>query len=114
MPVGQENGLLHVVRHEQHRAAVSSQMRSSSCLHVVAGLRVERAERFVHQQDLRAHRERAGDGHALLHAARERVRVGVLEARQAHGFDQVADDLAPLRLRRALDPQAVLDVLAPP
>ena len=44
-------------------------------LHAAARLRVERAERLVHEQDARLVRERARDGHALLHAAGELRRV---------------------------------------
>ena len=37
--------------------------------------RVERAERLVQQQDLRVHRQRAGHGHALPHAAGQLARA---------------------------------------
>ena len=46
-------------------------------LQVGAGLRVDRGERLVHQQDLGLVGQRAGDRHALLHAARELPRVAV-------------------------------------
>ena len=42
--------------------------------------RVERRERFVHQQDVGLHRHAAGDGDALLHAAGQRVRIAVDDA----------------------------------
>ena len=45
------------------------QMSQELALHQAAGLRVERAERLVHQQDMRIDRQRAGDRGALLHAA---------------------------------------------
>ena len=53
----------------------------------VAGERVERAERLVHQDDARAGRQRAGDADALAFAARELVREppamgGAVEADQ--------------------------------
>ena len=41
----------------------------------LAGQRVERAERLVEQEHGRPQRERAGDGHALAHAARQLVRT---------------------------------------
>ena len=52
-------------------------------LHELARLRVERGERLVHEQDLRLERQRAGQADALLHAARQLVRITVLEVLQA-------------------------------
>jgi len=61
-------------------------MRSnSSCS--VARQRVERAERLIEQQHLRFHGERAGDAHALLHAAGDLVRELVLGVREAHQLE---------------------------
>ena len=57
---------------------VRSQIRRTSCVHPLAGHLVERPERLVHEQDRRLEGERPGDRDALLHAARELVRV-VLE-----------------------------------
>ena len=42
-------------------------------LQLAADQRIERAERLVHQNDLRVGGERAGQSDALLHAARELV-----------------------------------------
>ena len=80
-------------------------------LHVAAGLCVEGAEGLVHQDDTGPERQRAGNGHALLHAAGERVGVGLLKPRQAHLLDQLGHGLVPLRLRDAVDLQAVSYVL---
>ena len=52
-------------------------------LHQLAGLVVERAERLVHQQHARVVGQRARQRDALLHAARQLLRVVVLEARAA-------------------------------
>ena len=49
----------------------------------VAGDLVERAERLVHQQHPRARDQRAGDRHALAHAARQLMRKGLLPALRA-------------------------------
>ena len=49
----------------------SDQIRSNSRTHLVAGERIERRERLVHQQNVRIEQQRAGDGDALLHAAGE-------------------------------------------
>ena len=53
-------------------------------LHVLAGHLVERAERFVHQQQLRAERQRSGDGDTLLHATRQLPRPVVGELVELH------------------------------
>ncbi len=46
-------------------------------------LLVERGERLVHQQDFRLGGERAGERHALAHAAGEFAGIAVLEAVEA-------------------------------
>ena len=77
-----------VVRHDDDG-------RLEQCTHVVdkrqqvsAVVVVEPRGRFVHQQELRAHRPAAGNGDTLLHADAERVRelVGVIpHAHEVHG-----------------------------
>src|SRR5438128_1867861 len=68
-------------------------------LHQLAGLRVERCERLVHQQNLRIHDQRARKVHALLHAARQLVGIMMLEAGKADHLDEVGRTL--LRLARS-------------
>jgi hypothetical protein len=84
-------------------------------LHHAAVLRVERAERLVHQQDLRLDRQRAGDRGPLLHPAGQAARIVALEPVQADQVEvrpgarlrrfalhaerlQAADDVVPDRL----------------
>ena len=57
----------------------------------LAGHLVERAEGLVEQQHPRLGDERAGDRHALAHAARQLRRPGLLEALQADELDEVGD-----------------------
>ena len=52
-------------------------------LQLEACQRIQRAERFVEQKKARAIDQRAGDGNALGHAARELRGVGLCELRQA-------------------------------
>ncbi len=48
-------------------------------LHLVAGKRIKRRERLIHQQVRGVIGERPRDGDPLLHAAREMVRIGLRE-----------------------------------
>ena len=66
-------------------------------LEVGAGLRVDRRERLVHQQDRRLVGERARDRHPLLHAARELPRVLVHRALQSDRRQRLLDDPASAR-----------------
>ena len=90
---------------------VRRQMAEQLVLQRLAGLRVERGERLVHQQHVRLVGEAAGDRDALLHAAGQLVRVAVGEAGEADELEHLAG-AARARLRRptALDLEAELDV----
>ncbi len=66
-------------------------------LHLGADQRVEGGERLVHEQDRRLGRQRPGEPDALLHAARELVRVAVGHGLQAHRFQRLQGPLALLR-----------------
>ena len=94
--LGEEHRLLHVVGDKNHGLARALPDAQEFALHQAAGLRVERAERLVHQQDPRVDRQGAGDRGALLHAARELRRVAVLEPRQADELDELAGAANPL------------------
>ena len=56
----------------------------------VAGQRIERAERLVHQHDLRPRRQRAGDADALALAARQLMgkAVAIFAAVEPHQVEQ--------------------------
>jgi len=96
--VGQENRFLDVVGDEQHRDAELLPDIGQDLLHHHAGLGIERAERLVHQQHLRARRQRADDADALLHAARKLVGIMVLEREQPGEIEQRARGAAALYL----------------
>ena len=74
-------------------------------LHQHTGLRVETAERLVHQQPLRLHDEHTCDPNALAHPAREFGWIARLEAAQPHLLEDlrraraVVGGLLSLRLR---------------
>jgi hypothetical protein len=81
--VAHHQRLFDRVRDEQQREAHLVPQREQLLLHLAARERVERGEGLVHQQHARLHGERAGNGHALLHAAGELVRMHVGEPGQA-------------------------------
>lgn len=71
-------------------------------LHLAPRQGIEGGERLVHQQHFRLHGQGAGDGHPLLHAARQGVRMGIFKAGQAHLGDPVMGALAGRLLVQAL------------
>ena len=89
-PVGQQHRLVDAVGDEQHRLARRQPQLLEVDPQLLAGQRVERAERLVHQQERRVVDQRAHDRGALLHAARELVRVAVLELGEADRREQLA------------------------
>ena len=57
-------------------------------VHHFARLRIECAEGLVHQQNFGAPHQRAGDGDALLHAARQLIGPGIGGGSQPHQAEQ--------------------------
>ena len=96
--LGQEHRLGDRVRDEHDRRARLRADPDQLGLHALARHLVQRAERLVHQQQRRPARERAGDRHALLHAAGELARVVPGEVGEADELEQLE------RLRAALAP----------
>src|SRR6185295_2309418 len=84
--IAEQDRLLDRVRHEYDRFRHPLPDPQQIVLQRAPGLGVERAERLIHQQDLGIGGERPGDRDALLHAAREYVRIAILEPAKA---DQV-------------------------
>ena len=71
--VGQQHRFVDIVRHHHHGGPGARDDGDQLVLQLGPRQRVERAEGLVHQQHLRLHRQRAGDAHALLHAAGDLV-----------------------------------------
>ena len=69
-------GELHLMRDQDHRAALARQV-ADHPQHLAHQFRVERRGRLVEQHDTRLDGERAGDGGALLLAARQERRIDV-------------------------------------
>src|ERR1700730_1388205 len=106
-PVGEIDRLLHVVSDEDHGLRRALPDGDQLGLHEAAGLRVERAERLVHQQNLWIYRERAGERGALLHPARKLRRIGVLEAAKPDEIDEALRPRFAARARQAGTLEAV-------
>ena len=112
--IGEIDGLGYVVGHVHHRFARLAPHVREQPLHVVAGERIERRERLVHQQHRGIVGERAGDGDPLLHAAGEMVRVGVGELLELDQLELLQRDLLALGSRHALHLQAEGNVASAP
>ena len=72
-------------------------------LQLVPDQRIERGERFVHQEDRRIGGDGAREPDALLHPARKLVGIFQIPARELDGLDRLAGDLVALFLRHAAD-----------
>src|SRR5207253_11426520 len=77
----------------------------------LAQLRVEVREWLVEEQDLRLDDERAGDGHALLLAAGELIRLTIAEPSEADELQGLVDLLCDVGLAPALQAQAIPGVV---
>ena len=63
------NGFFDTVGDEKDRSFLLLPKLNEQLLHAQANARIERAKRFVHEENARLEDERGGDGNALLHAA---------------------------------------------
>src|SRR5215470_6260425 len=97
--------------HEQHGFFRLHPDLQQLLLHHFTGLRVERCEWLVHQQDLRVHDQRARKVHALLHAARELVGIMMLEAGKADHLDEMRRALLGLARADVEALQSVADIV---
>src|SRR5215204_2975407 len=79
-------------------------------MHLELGVRIERAEGLIHQQNLRFHDQRTHERHALPHTAREHPRKPAVEAREARDLDGAPDLRPALVARHAGDLQSVADI----
>src|SRR5712691_6032285 len=80
--VREPQGLVEIVRDVNDRELGAVEQPHQVLDQELAGLRIERRERLVHQQQGRTHRERAGNADALAHAAGELLRERLGEFRE--------------------------------
>jgi len=76
-----------------------------------AGLRIQRRQRLVQQQDRGPHRQRAGNANTLAHAAGQLFWIGAAEIRQRCAAQGVIDNSAALADGKAGMQQREFDVL---
>ena len=93
--IRQRDRLVEVVRDEEDGLALRLPQVEQLVLHQLARLDVERRERLVHQHEVGVEDERLRERDALLHAARQLVRIAVLEA----GEPDTRKPFARLRVR---------------
>ena len=97
--IAQIDRLLQVVRHEEHGRAGGGDDGEHLILQGLAGHRIQRAERLVHQQHGGVLCQAAGDLQTLLHAAGQLVREALLLALQPYLGQQFADPVGALGFR---------------
>ena len=67
---------------------------------ILTHLRIQRTERLVEQQDLRIHRQRTGQRHALTLPTRQLRGVAMLESVESDDAEQFVDPLGDLGFGR--------------
>src|SRR5438105_2848732 len=77
--VPEHNGLIDAVGDEHQGLAFALEDAQQLFLKQLAGLRIQRTERLVHEQYLGMERKRPHQPAALLHSARQLMRVHLLE-----------------------------------
>ena len=106
-PVAQAQGLVQIVGDEDDGLVQFRLQSQQLVLHFMADERIQGGERLVHQQDLGVRGQRAGQTHALLHAAGKLVGILGLETGQADLLQPVARALVALGPAHALHRQPV-------
>src|SRR6266498_335619 len=74
------------------------------------GLSIQRTERLIHQNDGRLVGQRANDGSALAHAARQLGWIIFFKTGKAREGDKLADLALPVRARKTFRVEAKADV----
>ncbi|MEY9542881.1 hypothetical protein ABIE85_005941 [Bradyrhizobium diazoefficiens] len=109
--VGEPRRLFEIVR-DIDRAHAAVGEKADEVLHQqLAGLRIQRRERLVHQQDGRPDRQRPRNPDALAHAAGELLWIGLAKIGQAGAAQRILDQRAALRRRELGVQQREFNVL---
>ena len=67
-PIGQKNCLGDAVGHKKHRLAIGKPQSLQFDIELIAGERIKRTERLIHEEQHRIIDQRPADRHALAHA----------------------------------------------
>src|SRR5262245_2425327 len=110
-PVGHRQRLLLVVRHVDERDPDLALDGLEFDLHLLPQLQVERAQRLVEEEHLRAVDDGARERDALPLATRELRRLPLPVCAQPHHLERLLRALSPLAFPDLLHHQPVLDVL---
>src|SRR5438270_9782677 len=108
--IGQRDGLLEVVGHEDDRRRARRPQREQFVLHECPRLHIERGKGLVHQEDPRVVDQALRQADPFAHAARELVRVAIFEAGQADARDPLLCLLAGVPIGDAVIARAGGDV----
>ena len=109
-PLRQQDRLVDVMGDEDHGHPPLRPHLQKSGPQRFAGHGVEGGEGFVHQQDLGFDRQRAGKADALLHPARQFVRIGIGKFPEPDQTQQRQRPFGPGAARQAPQRQHELDV----
>src|SRR5690606_22501470 len=107
----EEYRLVDIVGNEHHGVAELTPDLQQILLHHDPGLRIQRAEGLVHQQDTWVVGQRPGNPHALLHAPGQRGGIGIGERRQTDQRQEGARHAAGFGATRARHQRTESDVV---
>src|SRR5215212_9195877 len=109
-PIRQEQCLVNAVGDEDNGRASLRPDFQEVFLQLLASLRIERAERLVHEDKNRLAHQRAGDADPLLHAAGELVRIVLEEITESDKIDEMRGLIAALPDRHSIDLEWKFDI----
>src|SRR5581483_3661171 len=109
--VGQRDCLFEVVGDEQHGLAIAAPEVEQEIAHDLPGLRVERPERLVHQEDAGIADQHLREADALALAAREHMRVAVGESAEPDRTEPILRAPERLGARRTCDLEPDRDIV---
>jgi hypothetical protein len=109
--IGQRKGFFLIVRHQDRGDPELALHRADGPPQFFADLCIQRAERFVQQQNLRLVGQGSCNGHALLLASGQLARQALVHAFEGHQLEQFLAAGTALGRLRAPDAQREFDVV---
>ncbi len=99
------------MRHQHHRHLFRITNTNKLFLHGDFSHRIQRAQRFIQQQNFWLNGQGAGNSHTLSHAAGKLVRQRLLAVAEAHQLNRLFRPRSGLLARHALYVEAEADIL---